>query len=158
MTIDATHFRSLLGQLATGVTIITLRDGAGVDQGMTVSAFTSLSLSPPLVLACIDRDATLAPALADATHLGVSVLAASQRDLSQRFAESGVDRFAGVAIRRAESGVALLDGALAQLETRIVAQHPGGDHTIVVCEVLDGRITAGAPLLYHRGSYARLAL
>jgi 3-hydroxy-9,10-secoandrosta-1,3,5(10)-triene-9,17-dione monooxygenase reductase component len=156
VTIDAKQFRTVLGQLATGVTIVTLRDAAGVDQGMTVSAFTSLSLSPPLVLACIDRDATLAPALADATHLGVSVLASSQREISQRFAESGVDRFAGVAIRRGASGVPLIEGALAQIEGRIVAQHPGGDHTIVVCEVTDGQVSPGEPLLYHRAAYTSL--
>ena len=158
MTIDMPQFRTLLGQLATGVTIVTLRDSAGVDHGMTVSAFTSLSLSPPLVLACIDRDATLAPALATATHLGVSVLATTQQELSQRFAESRDDRFAGVAIRRGSSGVALIEGALAQVETGIIAQHPGGDHTIVVCEVIGGTVEPGDPLLYHRGAYARLAM
>ncbi len=156
MTVDAREFRHLLSQLATGVCIVTLRDAAGVDQGMTVSAFTSLSLSPPLVLACIDRDATLAPALADATHLGVSILADTHRELSQKFAESGADRFAGVPIRRGAGGVALIEGAVAQMETRIVAQHPGGDHTIVVGEVLAGTVSGGAPLLYHRGAYVRL--
>ena len=158
MTIDISHFRKLLGQLATGVTIVTLRDDAGVDHGMTVSAFTSLSLSPPLVLACIDRDATLAPALATATHLGVSVLATTQQQLSQRFAESRDDRFSGVPTRRGDSGVALIEGALAQLETRIVAQHPGGDHTIVVCEVIGGTVEPGDPLLSHRAAYARLSV
>jgi flavin reductase (DIM6/NTAB) family NADH-FMN oxidoreductase RutF len=157
MTIDIPHFRQLMGQLASGVSIITTRDSAGTDHGMTVSAFTSLSLSPPMVLVCVDRDATLAPALTEASHLGVSILAATQQHLSQRFAESREDRFSGVEFRRGDSGVALMSGALAQLETRIVAQYPGGDHIIVVCEVVAGATGAGAPLLYHQAAYARLA-
>ena len=90
--------------------------------------------------------------------LGVSVLATTQQQLSQRFAESRDDRFSGVPTRRGDSGVALIEGALAQLETRIVAQHPGGDHTIVVCEVIGGTVEPGDPLLYHRAAYARLSV
>jgi 3-hydroxy-9,10-secoandrosta-1,3,5(10)-triene-9,17-dione monooxygenase reductase component len=156
VTIHERDFRLAMTQLATGVTVLTLRDASGADQGMTVSAFASLSLSPPLVLACIGLDATIAPALAETSLMGVSILAADQDALSRRFAESGADRFRDVAVRRGNSGVPLIEGAVAQLEGRIVARYPGGDHTIIVCEVLEGTVPGGEPLVYHRGAYARL--
>lgn len=156
MTIHESDFRRVMAELASGVTVLSLRDADGADQGMTVSAFTSLSLDPPLVLACVAVDATLARPLADAEFVGVSILGADQEAISRRFAESETDRFAGVSRRRGRTGVALLEGALAHLETRIVARHPGGDHTILVCEVLEGATAGGAPLIYHRGRYLRV--
>lgn len=155
--VDATAFRRALGQFATGVTVITARDDDGLDQGMTVSAFSALSLSPPLVLVCIGHDATLAPTLAGATHFGVSVLGESQEALSRRFADAAAVRFDGVEHERGASGVALLTGAVAQLECRIAAKFPGGDHTIVVGEVMAASATGGAPLLHHQGGYHGLA-
>jgi len=155
--VDATMFRLALGQFATGVTVITARDDAGVDQGMTVSAFCALSLTPPLILVCIGHDATLAPTLASAAHFGVSVLGASQEALSRRFADSTLVRFDGVAHIRGASGVALLSGAVAQLECRIAAKFPGGDHSIVIGEVTAATAVGGAPLVHHQGGYSRLA-
>ena len=155
--VDAATFRRALGQFATGVTVITARDGDGVDQGMTVSAFCALSLTPPLVLVCIGHDATLAPTLAAATHFGVSVLGELQEALSRRFADAAAVRFDGVEHDRGATGVALLAGAVAQLECRIAAKFPGGDHTIVVGEVIAAAATGGAPLLHHLGTYHRLA-
>lgn len=154
---DATVFRRALGQFATGITVVTARDDAGVDQGMTVSAFCALSLEPPLVLVCIGHDASLAPALSNATHFGVSILGNSQEALSRRFADSVASRFEGVDHVRCPSGVPLIAGAAAQLECRIAARFPGGDHTIVIGEVLSASAEGGAPLLYHQGAYRGLA-
>jgi flavin reductase (DIM6/NTAB) family NADH-FMN oxidoreductase RutF len=154
--VDADSFRSLLGRFATGVTIVTCRDADGFDQGMTMSAFSSLSLSPPLVLLCIDRVATMRPALMVATHFAVNILAAEQEALSRRFAGKDLKRFDGVGFSRAPTGVAILDDVLAHFECRRLTQHDGGDHTIVIGEVLDGAANDGRPLLYYRGGYAHL--
>ena len=155
--VDAAAFRAALGQFATGITVITARDEAGLDQGMTVSAFCALSLTPPLVLVCIGHDATLAPTLAGASHFGVSVLGESQAALSRRFADAAAVRFDGVEHQRGVTGAALLSGAVAQLECRIAAKFPGGDHTIVVGEVIAAAAAGGAPLLHYQSTYHRLA-
>ena len=155
--VDPDTFRSALGRFATGVTVVTTVDGAGRDHGMTVSAFCSLSLDPPLVLVCIDHTASLHGVLRAGLPLAVNVLAAGQEPLSRRFAggEPG-DRFAGVGFERAANGAALLEGALAALECRIEALHPGGDHTIVVARVQHAATHDRRPLLYYRSGYATL--
>ncbi|MFI5232239.1 MAG: flavin reductase family protein [Gemmatimonadales bacterium] len=155
--INATTFRHALGRFPSGVTVVTVRGADGRDFGMTVSAFASVSLNPPLVLVCIGDDATIAGAVADAGHFAVSVLAEDQDALAQRFAESDTDRFAGTTVSRGTTGIALLDGAVAHLECAIVARHRGGDHTIVVGEVLAATaVEDGRPLVYQRGAFRRL--
>ncbi|MBL8998388.1 MAG: flavin reductase family protein [Gemmatimonadetes bacterium] len=156
MPLDRDRFRSALGRFASGVTVLTMRDADGKDHGMTATAFSSLSLDPPLVLVCVDRSASMAGPLEGATHLAVNLLAHGQEDVSRRFAEKDVDRFAGVEVVRGIGEVPLIDGAIAHLECRIHARHPGGDHVIVVGEVLDARAHEGEPLIYHRGRYGRV--
>lgn len=156
MTLDPATFRAALARFASGITIITARDREGRDVGMTVSAFSSLSLTPPLILVCIDNAASAAPALAECEHLAVNILDEAQEPLSRRFAEKDRDRFEGVAVTRGKDGVALLDGALANLECRVRERHPGGDHTILICEVREAALRDGHPLLYYRGGYRRL--
>jgi flavin reductase (DIM6/NTAB) family NADH-FMN oxidoreductase RutF len=155
-TLDDETFRATLGRFASGVTVMTLRDADGEDRGMTVTAFASLSLDPPLVLACIGKAASIAPSLSRATHFAVQVLAADQEALARKFAEKEGDRFGGLTARRGIEGLPLLDGVLATLQCRIAARHPGGDHQIVVGEVLDAAGRDGDPLLYFRGRYGTL--
>jgi flavin reductase (DIM6/NTAB) family NADH-FMN oxidoreductase RutF len=155
--IDAATFRHALARFPSGVTVVTVRDAAGHDFGMTVSAFASVSLDPPLVLVCIGDDATIAGAVADAGHFAVSVLAENQEALAERFAETDADRFAGTKVSRGVAGPALIEGAVAHLECAVVARHRGGDHTIVVGEVLAATaIEDGRPLIYQRGEYRRM--
>lgn len=156
MTLDPATFRATLGRFASGVTIITARDADGRDVGMTVSAFSSLSLTPPLVLICIDNGASVAPVLEHCESFAVNVLSDEQEALSRRFAERELDRFEGVAISRGELDLALLDGALANLECRVRTREPGGDHTILIGEVQSAKVREGQPLLYYRGGYRRL--
>lgn len=155
MAIDPDEFRAVLGRFASGVTVLTARHGDS-DHGMTASAFCSVSLNPPLVLACIDRSADMAPIMAKATHFGVSILAEGQEALSRRFSELPSGRFDGVGYRRGDSGVILLDDALAHLECRRVASHEAGDHIIHVGEVEVAGCQQERPLLYYRGGYAQL--
>lgn len=155
MSVDPDGFRAVLGRFATGVTVVTVRDANGHDQGMTVSAFSSVSLSPPLVMICIGHDASLHPVIEQLDYFGVNILSAAQEALSRRFA-AHLNRFGGIGFERGDSGVALLEGTLAFLECRVVARHPAGDHTIVVGQVENVGNRDDRPLLYYRGGYAQL--
>lgn len=156
MPVDAADFRAALGRFASGITVVTARDRDGRDVGMTVSAFSSLSLEPPMILVCIDNGASVAPVLEHCETFAVNVLAEGQEAVSRRFAEREVDRFDGVAVRRGVHDLALLDDALAHLECRVVARHPAGDHTILIGEVHATDLREGHPLVYYRGGYRRL--
>jgi len=156
MTIDEVTFRRLLGAVPTAVAVLTVVDAEGVDRAMTVGAFASVSLDPPLVLVCIGGDATIAEPARTAASFGISVLADDQVDLSRRFADRANRDLDGVASVRGPAGTALLGGAVAHIECAIVARHPGGDHTIVVGELRHGATFDKLPLLHHRGGYSRL--
>ena len=157
MTIDPDSFRSVLGRFASGITVVTTVDAAGRDLGMTVSAFASVSLAPPLVSVCIDHAASMYDALRAAQRFGVSILASDQEALSRRFAAvESSHRFEGIGYERGESGVVLLDEALAHIECRRVAQHEAGDHTLFIGEVDRAAARDARPLLYYRGGYAQL--
>jgi flavin reductase (DIM6/NTAB) family NADH-FMN oxidoreductase RutF len=133
-----------------------------VDHAMTASAFTSVSLDPVLVLVCVDKEARFRDAVLEAGTWGVSVLAVEDRRAAEWFAMKGrpligqLDRFPH---HRGETGAPLLDRALAWLECRTRAVHDGGDHDIVVGEVVRAEEgdRDGVPLVYHRGRYGRLA-
>jgi flavin reductase (DIM6/NTAB) family NADH-FMN oxidoreductase RutF len=155
--IDSATFRAVLGRFASGVTVLTVRDDAGRDHGMTVSAFCSVSLEPPLVLACIERTATLLPVLGAGGAYAINVLSETQEALSRRFASEVDDRFDGVGYTRAPRGSAMLDDALAWLECRVEARVDAGDHVVIIGRVEHTQVseTAG-PLLYYRSGYARL--
>lgn len=157
MTVDADTFRSVLGRFASGITVVTSVDASGDDCGMTVSAFCSVSLAPPLILVCVDHVASMHDMLVRASHFAVNILAAHQEPMSRRF--SGPDehkRFDGVGYARGLTGVALLDDALAHIECRRIAQHDAGDHTIIIGEVETAAAHSHRPLLYYRGGYAQL--
>jgi len=157
VSIDPDTFRSVLGRFASGITIVTTRDAEGADCGMTVSAFCSVSLTPPLVLICVDHEASSHGALLEAAHFGVSILASHQEPLSRRF--SGPDeekRFDGIGYSRGLTGTALIDDALAHIECRRVTQYDAGDHTVVIGEVEAAVAHGHRPLLYYRGGYAQL--
>ena len=155
--IDPDSFRSVLGRFASGITVVTTLDRDGRDVGMTVSAFCSVSLQPPLVQVCVDHAASMYVPLQEADLFGVNVLASDQEALSRRFATvNSARRFEGLGYERGESGVVLLADALAHLECRVVARHEAGDHVIVVGEVERATASDGRPLLYYRGGYAQL--
>ena len=154
--IDPATFRSVLGRFASGVTVRTTRDAAGRDHGMTVSAFCSVSLEPPRVLCCIEKVAVMHDVIAAAPQFAVNVLSASQESTARRFAEVMDDRFDGIGYTRGLTGAALLEGILAFLECDVVARYDGGDHTIVLGEVIAATAHDDRPLLYYRGGYAQL--
>lgn len=157
MPVTKDDFRKALSQFASGVTVVTAKGEDGQMRGITVSAFSSLSLEPPLVLMCIDIGASLHDHLKEGGHFAVNVLAEDQEDISQRFASKIQDRFDGLAYREGIAGSPLIDGSLTCIECRILHAYPGGDHTIFVGEVVRASLTEGRPLVYCQGNYARLS-
>ena len=155
MPIDPDLFRSVLGRFATGVTVVTARDEHG-DHGMTVSAFSSLSLEPPLVLICVAHDATMTPVICAAADFVVHILSDGQEAMSRRFSSQLDDRFAGLGFARGEKGVIILDDVQAWMECRVVGHHVEGDHTIIVGAVERAHARDARPLLYYRGGYAQV--
>lgn len=146
-----------MGSFASGVTIVTTKGEDRVVRGMTVSAFSSLSLEPPLCLICIDKMASLHDQLRQDTHFAINILAQDQEAVSRQFASKGLeDRFKGVPLKEGRTGAPLIEGAVACIECRVVNSYPGGDHTIFVGEVVSACTTESGPLIYFRGKYENL--
>jgi flavin reductase (DIM6/NTAB) family NADH-FMN oxidoreductase RutF len=156
MAVSKDEFRRALASFASGVNIVTTRSEENAKLGITVSAFSSLSLEPPLVLICIDKRASIHDHLREGQYFAVNILAEDQESLSNRFASRDADRFNGIACAEGIHGLPLIEGAIAHIECRVVAAYPGGDHTIYVGEVEATRVSEGNPLAYFRGRYSRL--
>ena len=158
--VSAAEFRQAMGQFATGVTVITSIGADGRPVGTTASAVTSLSLDPPLVLACFDLDSVTLRAIRGHGAFVVNVLAATQRQLSANFARRGLAAaWDGVRHRHGVTGSPRLEDVLAVMECTVERRLPGGDHEIVVGRVRHvetGGSPAG-PLVYFRGGYTSLA-
>ncbi|HEY9368909.1 MAG TPA: flavin reductase family protein [Streptomyces sp.] len=157
--VDPAEFRRVLGNFASGVTIIAARDEDG-PAGFACQSFASLSLDPPLVAFMVARTSTTWPRIARAGTFCVNVLGAEQGELCRAFAVSGADKFAGVDHAPAPvTGAPRLAGAPAWIDCTIRTVHTGGDHLIVVgtVEAL-GAEAEGAPLLFHRGRFGRFTV
>ncbi|HEY3561432.1 MAG TPA: flavin reductase family protein [Kribbella sp.] len=161
-SVPPAEFRAALGRFASGITIMsTLQDG--VAHAMTANAFTSVSLDPPLVLVCVDKGVRMHAAVLDCGYWAISVLSGEQQAVAERFARSGRDlysQFDGIGTTAGpKTGCPTVDGALSWLECRTWATYDGGDHTIVVGEVLS--LATGHPddpgaLIYYSGDYREL--
>jgi flavin reductase (DIM6/NTAB) family NADH-FMN oxidoreductase RutF len=159
--VDPGEYRRVVGRFATGVTVVTTVVD-GVDHAMTVSAFTSLSLEPTLVLFCPEKISRFHDIVTSSKTWAVSVLGEEAVDASQWFATRGRDlegQLDGWPVHRGpRSGALILDTAIAALECRTHAIHDGGDHSIVVGEVLtvEQPDPGGSALLYYDGTYHRV--
>lgn len=154
--IDPFQFRQLLGRFATGVTILTLPTPDGQPLGMTANSLASVSLQPPLLSVCVDREAEMHGVILQAAQFVVNVLASPQEALARRFSDKHEDRFDGVGYHLSPEGLILLDGVLAHIICEREAAYSAGDHTIVLGRVTGGSAADGHPLLYYRGGYAAL--
>ena len=154
--IDPSLFRQLLGRFSTGVTVLTVATAEGRLLGMTANSLASVSLRPPLISVCVDREADMHDAILAAPEFVVNVLSSPQEALARRFADEHEDRFEGIGYRLSPEGLILLDGALAHIDCERYADYPGGDHTIVLGRVTGGSTADGRPLLYYRGGYAAI--
>jgi flavin reductase (DIM6/NTAB) family NADH-FMN oxidoreductase RutF len=132
MTIEKDFFRQVMGQFTTGVTVVTSRSKDGLA-GLTVNSFTSVSLEPPLVLICVDVNSTALPCIRESGNFAVNILTSEQEDLSRCFATTSSERyehFCHASFHVASTGSPIIDGALAFIDSRIIAEYPGGDHLI----------------------------
>jgi flavin reductase (DIM6/NTAB) family NADH-FMN oxidoreductase RutF len=155
--VTSDKFRQVMGNFATGITVVTTLDKAGKPYGLTVNSFTSVSLDPVLVLVCLDNRLSGLQAFTDSKRFGVSVLSDNQEDLSRMFAKKDSERPATVYFE-GKLGMPLLRNSLAIMECETVAIHAAGDHQIFVgrvenADVLDDATKA---LMYFRGKYQRL--
>jgi 3,4-dihydroxy-2-butanone 4-phosphate synthase len=153
--------RDVMGHFATGVSVITARDADGAPVGTTANAVSSVSLDPPLLLACLARNSETLAAIRETGRFAVNILAADQRHHSDRFARKGeATRTHEVDFGDHEHGVPVLPGALATIACELEAIHPAGDHEIVVGDArhLHHRGPGTRPLLFYRGSYSRLQI
>ena len=148
----STHYRETVANFPSGVTVVTTRDG-GEDFGLTVSAFTSLSLDPPMVLVSIDRKSKSHQHLVEGAPIGISVLAAGHTDVAVQFARHVDDRFAVINIvRRGEQDIPFVGDAAAWFLGDVRDRYVGGDHIIITVAVREcGWHDGGRPLLYRGG-------
>ena len=156
MTVDPQEFRRVGGHFATGVTIVTVEHG-GATCGLTVNAFTTVSLEPPIVLVSIGTASRSLACLERAARFGLSVLGEEQEAIARVFAGKDDDKLARVPARRGATGVPLIDGAIAWLECETERRIPAGDHVLFLASVQGLGARAGRPLLFFRGRYARLS-
>jgi flavin reductase (DIM6/NTAB) family NADH-FMN oxidoreductase RutF len=153
-TFSQQEFRTALGMFATGVTIVTARGADGQVIGLTANSFNSVSLTPPLVLWSLSRAAASLAVFSAGSHYAINVLAADQKDLAERFASRGIDRWTGVTFDTGAGGAPVLHGAAATFECFNRSRYEEGDHVIFVGEVERCTHLPGAsPLLFHGGRY-----
>ena len=159
MSIDEAHFRNVMGHFATGVTLVTGADRQGRPVGLTANALTSVSLDPPFLLVCVDRDSASLPVFLDTERFGVSILRAGQESLARRFSrEDPEERFTDLEVRTGETGVPIVTGVLGWAECRLWKSVEAGDHYILVGRVEEcGVDDDGPPLVFFQGSFGTVS-
>lgn len=151
---DTKDFRNALGMFATGVTIVTARAEDGTAVGVTANSFNSVSMQPPLVLWSLAKTSRNLSVFCGMQHWNVHILSNEQETLSNRFARSGADKFAGLELDPGATEAPLIPHCSARFQCRTMFQYEGGDHIIFVGEVIDYNRTERPPLLYVTGGYA----
>lgn len=152
--VDPAQFRQVVGHLATGVTVVTTSDG-NVDSGMTASSVTSLSMDPPMMLACVNNAVPTAEAIKRNGRFAINILREGQEELAYQFASPSPDKFRNVAVHRNTGDIPLLSDALAQIECRVGETIVGGTHTVFLGVVNAAAAGTGQPLTYFRGGFGR---
>lgn len=153
--LSAEEFRDVIGHFASGVTVVSVAH-EGERYGTTASAVSSLSLEPPMMLVCLNRESATGQAISAAGHFAVNILGEDQPDAARRFARKGGDKFGGVEVGPGVWDDPLLTDALATLECRVVEEVSGGTHSVFFGEVHRGSARKGRPLTYFRGQFGRL--
>lgn len=159
MIIQPNEFRQALSRFASGVTVISTCDHDSKPIGVTVSAFTSLSLDPPLILICLDNSTSRLSAYTEAKSFGINILASDQAPVSNAFAFPGpIPPFEQFPYQEGMLGLPMLDNTLASIECHREAVYPGGDHVIIVGAVTNASWRENRePLIYATGQYRTLA-
>lgn len=154
--IDPRALRQAFGTFATGVTVITTHDDAGLPRGMTANSFTSVSLDPPLLLVCVGKSASSYQAFADAERFAVNVLHEDQLDVSNTFASKAPDKFEVVRHDQVHTGAPILTDSLTWFDCTTHQRVEAGDHIVLIGQVQAFGTSPKAPLCFNRGSYAAL--
>ena len=154
---SAEMFRSLMGCFATGVTVATTLDESGHSAGMTASAVAAVSMEPPLLLICVDRDANFHAAVSAGRGFALNILAADQEHVSQTFAADTADPFETVEHHRGSGGLPVLDGVVAHIVCALWGSYGAGDHTVFFGLVQEGQTFDRPPLLHYRSRYTTMA-
>ena len=157
MPVSSEEFRNALSRFPSGVTVVTTRGLNGRDHGITVSAFSSLSLEPPRVLICIEKTTGSHEALIESSTFIVNILSTEQKEISERFASLIGNKFEVTEFEAGLDGIPKLLGCIATLECRVTSSYDGGDHTIFVGEVERAAVHKGDPIVYFRGDYRSIA-
>jgi flavin reductase (DIM6/NTAB) family NADH-FMN oxidoreductase RutF len=150
------EFRAALGRFASGVTVVTTRDNEGNLHGLTVSAFCSVSMNPPLVLVCIMNNTGSHYAFEESKAFVVNILSESQQHISNQFAYKHEDKFDGISYQNGIDGIPVLDNCLVNLECHLKNAFDGGDHTIFVGEIEKATVNEGKPLVYFHSRYREI--
>ncbi|HYP38939.1 MAG TPA: flavin reductase family protein [Chloroflexia bacterium] len=154
MPIEKHHFLRVMGSFASGVTVITVMGEDGVPRGFTASAVSSLSLEPRMLLVCVSERSSSLQIIKDVGSFGVNILSAAQQEVAQQFATVQGNRFAGLRWKPGtETGAPIIGDSLAYAECRLTGNCMGGDHVILMGEILAGDAHEAEPLLYFRGRY-----
>lgn len=149
-------FRNAMARFASGVTIVTTRSRDGTPVGFTASAFSSLSLNPPLLLVCLQKDADCFAAFMEAEHFTVNILSRDQDGIARRFATKAIDKWQDTPTVAGErTRLSLIAGAAAQTECLMLDRVDGGDHTILIGEVISAASTDAEPLLHFNRQFGR---
>ena len=162
MAMDPKHFRNTLGRFATGVTVVTVNDGE-ISRGMTANAFSSVSLDPPLILICVDQNATCLEMIRNSKKFNVNFLSEEQKNISDWFAGKGRDaddQFSELDYDMGENKTPVLAGNIGLLECDLFNEVPGGVHTIFIGLVTRALFEEDvkAPLLYYASAYRKIDL
>ena len=151
-----TDFRNAMARFASGVTVVTTRNSDGDFAGFTASAFCSLSLEPPLLLVCLQKDADCYAAFMESEVFAVSILARGQAGIARRFATKAIAKLKDTPVTPgAQTGLPLISGATAHAECRMRERIDGGDHTILVGEVVRAEVSDAEPLLHYDRQFGR---
>lgn len=153
---DPLLYRSVMGAFPTGVAIITTARDDGYRCGVTVSSFNTVSIEPPLILWSLSLRAPSYEVFRDANHFSVNILAADQAEVALQFARPADDKFSGIELAPDTTVAPLIRNALAHIECRLANRFPGGDHEIMLGEVLKLRQREGQPLVFQRGAFRTL--
>lgn len=145
-------FRDAMGHFVTGVTVVTTAHD-GVPFGASVSAFSSLSAEPPMLLVCLNRTSETGAAIEEVGDFTVNLLSDTQSDLAMRFASRSSAKFDGVALTSTPGDHPVLAGALGWVRCKVVDTSYGGTHRILIAQAIAAEVTDGNPLTYFRGSF-----
>jgi len=160
MTVGVDDFKKAMQLWASGVTVVTTCSEKFGLQGMTVTAFSSVSINPPQVLVCINESADTGTGIQESQCFAVNVLSSTQQDVSNQFAggSSQEQRFESTPWTKGITGAPILDNSIMSLECKVIEKIHAGTHWIIIGEVQDSVCRSGKPLLYYQGAYQQLMM